>query len=85
MSTIHPRKGQVLVKKVKTNNTTESGIVLPNSDIFKNIPMTVIEVGVEVEDLKSGDLVIVDDLDYHEAVDGQYLVEDRKILATVEG
>lgn len=85
---IKPLGKRVLIKEVKQEEVTKSGIVLPGT-ASKEKPITgeVLAIGNEVSEVKVGEKVIYEKYTGTEVKDGdiEYLLIDMKnILAVVE-
>lgn len=85
---IQPLLKRVLLEQLESQETTASGIILPESAKEKPKMAKVLAVGSDVKVVKKGDTVLyqsygpdevkVDDKDY-------LIAEEKDILATIEG
>ncbi len=84
---IKPLNDNILIKKIKAEKTTKSGIILPGEE--KELPQIgeVVEVGSDSKNLNKGNKVVFPkyegtEIDF-EGVD-YIIIEESKVLAIIE-
>ncbi len=85
---IQPLLKRVLLQQLENEETTASGIILPDSAKEKPKMAKVLAVGTDVKVVKKGDTVLYQSYGPDEVKVGnkEYLIaEEKDILATVEG
>lgn len=85
---IQPLADRVVLQQVESEETTASGIILPDSAKEKPEQGRVTAVGPDVKDIKEGDIVLYKSYgpDTVKVGDQEYLIaKEEDILATVKG
>ncbi|MCX6806128.1 MAG: co-chaperone GroES [Patescibacteria group bacterium] len=84
---IHPLADRIVLEQLKQEEQTKSGIILPDSAQEKPKMAKVLAVGVKVEEVKEGDVVLYKSYGPDDVkVDGQdfMIAKEEDILATVK-